>query len=159
MVVPDRVPWILGSMEYLFIAITLRSTLAHTGSTWEGLMDLGEYGVPLYCHHSQIHSDSLIGNQEFWGVWSTLLLPLFSDPLWFTVVALDSVPSMTQMDLLENHSYLIEWICHITVSYSNKFLDRINIKKMWNGLIQIKIFVYGISTFVGYLTPNPFFLK
>ena len=47
---------------------------------------------------------------EIWRVWSTPSLPLLVCPFWSGVVVPLRVPSMDQIDLLKNYSYLI-WPC------------------------------------------------
>ena len=42
-----------------------------------------------------------------WGVWSTPSLPLLPSPLWHRVVVPVGVPSIGQIDLFKNQSYLI----------------------------------------------------
>ena len=45
---------------------------------------------------------------ELLGVWNTLSLPLILSPLWPRMVAPIRVPSMDQMDLSKNYSYINE---------------------------------------------------
>ena len=45
---------------------------------------------------------------ELWGVWSTLLLPLFPDPLWPGVLGPVRIPSMSKNDPFKSNLYSIE---------------------------------------------------
>ena len=46
-------PTDLGNVKYPFMAITPRSTMIRSGTTYSSL---GECRVPLHCHRSQVHS-------------------------------------------------------------------------------------------------------
>ena len=51
--------------------------------------------------------DTKLHMVKFRGVWSTILLPLLSDPLWPRVIVPVKVLSVAQINLFENYLYLI----------------------------------------------------
>ena len=90
----------LGNVEYPFIAITPRSTLTWSGSTWSG---------PIYRSNRTKQSDAEVpGILKLWGMWSTPSLPSLPGPLWPGMVASDRVLSMGQIEL--NRVLMLNWI-------------------------------------------------
>ena len=48
---------------------------------------------------------------EFWGMWSSPSLPFLPDPLWPRVVVPVRVPSISQIELLNSHTWNLQTEC------------------------------------------------
>ena len=105
-------------------------------------------------------SDGEAPVQKIMRVLSTSSLLLISYPLLHRLVVSVRVQDMGQIGLFKKSSYLIG----PCAKKKNKMKKLIQLQKK-NGNINIqRLFVclfgfYGISTFVGYLMPNPFLFK